>query len=141
MPKAQQMVEMEKALNAVHPVYAKAYRMERLQNICDLCKSSYENLLRLDPENAGLPLMKAKLGAYLMCKGTDKVKARKAIDAFVALAHEDMQNVVNGGVTVACLGQNFTVTYGGAKDDKNARVLGDSLKNTIEGMEFFYERM
>ena len=75
-----------------------------------------------------------------MCKGTDKVKARKAIDAFVALAHEDMQNVMNGGVTVVRLDRKG-VTYSGDKDDENARVMGDSLKNTNDGLEFFFEHM
>ena len=51
-----------------------------------------------------------------------------------------MQNVMNGGVTVVRLDRKG-VTYNGDKDDENARVMGDSLKNTNDGLEFFFEHM
>jgi hypothetical protein len=140
MSNVQQIIKMNDVLSAIDPVYAKICRVDALQKICDLCKTSYENVLRQEPHHQSLPMMKAKLCAYLMCKGTNKVKARKAIDAFVALAHEDMQNVMNGGVTVVRLDRKG-VTYNGDKDDENARVMGDSLKNTNDALEFFFEHM
>ena len=127
-------------LSAIDPVYAKMCRVDGLQNICDLCKTSYENVLRLQPHHPSLPTMKAKLYAYLMCKGTDKVKARKAIDAFLALAHADMQTVMDGGVTVVRLDRKG-VTYDDDKDDENARVMGNSLMNTNDALKFFFEHM
>ena len=136
----QQVIKMNDVLHAIDPVYATKCRVEGLQNICDLCKDTYENLLRLHPYHPGLPTMKAKLYAYLMCKGTDKVKARKAIDAYVALAHVDMQDVMNGGMRVVRLDRKG-VTYDGDKNDENARVVGDLLKNTNDALEFFLEHM
>ena len=138
----QQMIEMDAMLSAIDPAMAKMVRLHALQHTIDSVKDVYNELHRQgQDQDPSLQLLKAKLRAYLMCKGTDKIKTRKAIDEFIALAHAEMEIVMNGGLTVARLSPKGALYYHGDKDDENARQVGDTNKNTIDALEFFLECM
>ena len=81
----QQMIEMDAMLSAIDPAMAKMVRLHALQHTIDSVKDVYNELHRQgQDQDPSLQLLKAKLRAYLMCKGTDKIKTRKAIDEFIA---------------------------------------------------------
>ena len=134
------MIEMDKAISVIDPAMAKTCRAQSIQKKYDLLKEHYEGLLRHDNQHQSLRIMKTQLRAYLMCKGTDKNKAREAIDSFKTLAQEEFATVMNGNVRMMFLNRNG-VSYYGDKDDENARKAGEARKNTIDALEFFCERM
>ena len=140
MSNMQQLIELGAVLSALDPVQARMCRHEIIQRGCDRLQELYEGYLRQDLQPLNVPTIKAQLRAYLMCKGTDKMKAREAIDSFVALAHKEMEVAMNGGVEIVVSTRNDT-SYRGDKDDENARAVGESHKDTIDSLEFFFERM
>ena len=125
------------AARQVDPLGASLAREHLLDEVTKRVQEGYAAYVRtMHADNVRIE--KAKLYAYLMCKQGDKGKARAAIDAYITLAQECFAIVMEGGSSVCIVGDEL---YVGCKDDENARRVGESVKRSIDLLEFVHETM
>ena len=91
-----------------------------------------------DDDHPSVKILKAEMRVYYALLQGDTVKCRSAMEAMRRLAHELLDDVMEG-----CGRQSVVVlrpksdSYFGVREhtDENARQLGDSFKNSLDGME------
>ena len=110
----------------------------RTQQLVNRCHNFLLCLRRLGmgDDDLNVALTKAKMRVYYALLQGDTTKCRAAIESLKVLANELLDHVMDGRGTVSVVrprGDHYDGKAG--HTDENARQLGDTLKNSIEGME------
>jgi hypothetical protein len=141
MVHAQRFIQMDKNARAINPYAATLARRHTLECAIKTLEASHRSLLAARDNSTSLSYNKAKLRAYYACKQQDKAKCRVAIDAFKDVATELLQRVMDGKVDSLVMYGSQQSYIGSDGKDENARQMADSMKNTVEVLEYFYDNM
>ena len=141
---AQRFIETDQSARLVNPVAAALARKHMLNLVIDNLESVQRMLIAKGTKNSNFsnPYNKAKLRAYYTCKQQDKVKCRAAIDAFKELATEVLQRIMDGDEDGSFYMYGAQEAYYGDFDkDETVRQMANSMKNTVEVLEYMYNDM
>lgn len=140
MAYAQRFIQMVKILREVNPDVAALAQEHTLKRTINTLEGYHQSLLAANEGKHSLAFNKAKLRAYYACKQKDKAKCRLAIDAYMEFAEELLQLTMDGknGIEMYGLHQTYIGDIG---KDENARQMAESMKNTVEMLEFFHDDM
>ena len=150
---AEQMIALGEEMKKKDPQLAAMFCESMLTKMIESVESAYRNLRRTNKNHPSLNHLKLKLCAYYACKQKDKVKCRKAIDAFVADANELLDNAMEGTLKSNLIiirggqddenSQHLNESYFGEADnvDENSRQIGATLKRSILVLNWFYANL
>ena len=141
MAYAQRFIQMDKQMRATNPGAAALAREHTLERTINALEEWHRSLLAANEHEHSLAFNKAKLQAYYACKQKDKAKCRLAIDAYMEVAGEILQLAMDGKIdSFGMYGAQQSYSGDNGKDE-NARQMAESMKNTFEFLEYFYDDM
>ena len=141
MAYAQRFIQRDTKMRETNPYVAALVRKLTLEHTINSLEEMHRSLLAANEHEHSLTFNKAKLRAYYACKQKDKAKCRLAIDAYMEVAGEMLQLAMDGKIdSFGMYGAQQSYSGDNAKDE-NARQMAESMKNTFEFLEYFYDDM
>ena len=140
MANAQRFIEMDNMMRETNPDVAALARAHTLERASKTLEELHRSLLAANQDEHSLAFNKAKLREYYACKQKDKAKCRLAIDAYMQVAAEMLQRAMDGEIWIVLYGPQQSY-IGDIGKDENARQMAESMKNTVEMLEYFYDDM
>ena len=141
MAYAQRFIQMDKKMRETNPDVAALAREHMLKHLTNSLEEMHRSLLANDADEQSIALNKAKLCAYYACKQKDKAKCRLAIDAYMEVAAEMLQLIMDNKIGSFSMYGSQQSYSGDSGKDENARQMAESMKNTFECLEYFYDDM